>query len=988
MNTVVETLNMAGRAFIEFALPMLIQSGVLILILLAVDILLRRRVRAVFRYWIWMLVLVKLVLPPSLGSPVSVGTWFGDTLEAPAASLLESESPRAAEPHATKLGEARGIGILPMDHGLEAHATPVLVPPVATSLPGAPDEIEPSVLPETSATAPPAATLDWQGLLLLIWAVVVLALMLLLVQRAFFVRGLIDQSDQASRSMLDELEECRRRLGLRRRVALRLSPNATSPAVCGLLRPVILIPQALAPRLRTHDLRAVLLHELAHVKRGDLWINLAQTLLQIAYFYNPLLWLANAMIRRTREQAVDETVLVAMGESASQYPETLVNIAKLAFTRRPALSLRLIGVVESRSALTARIKHILARPLPKTARLGIFGAFLVLVVAVVLLPMAKARPLAGPGLDVVSPAAGEGRTFVEAPVAPDFVARLPGGATVEFLGIHDCAGGDESWWRPDGEALPGAPSGYSTNTRSHRPNEIYEVLFRISSPAGRTFAKMEWTRGTSSTPGFLYRNRGRRGSDVPDNADDLFNAVLTAGSEASRVRIDIAVGLENAWEPLGALNVQATQAAVTLSDAVIYPAREEGGKTLVTVTHRISDREVRLVAVDRNGSVHEPVGQATRQGGGIVSQEPRFELPLAEIRQFRLEAQKLTWMAFRNISLRPGQKTEVWTVLPDGDRESPGRAEPVAPPTGSPSDVTRTTAAVARLPNGVRVELIGIHDRAGGEESWWRPDGEFLPVAPYDDSAAVHGGTPKTMYEALVRIDAVAGGVFAEMKWSDGDKLVPTFARGIGYGSRPRSDIPRDADNLFLVMFHPRSEATHVRIDVGVGLDHAWEPLGALDGRVPYAPVTLPGAVIHPAREEEGRTVVTVSHQIVDRAVRLVAVDRHGFIRQPTKRSDGRRDDGGTYEATFGLPLAAIQEVRVEVQKLTWVAFKNVSLRPGQKTEVQIDTRSKGPIDAAAREVVLPEADPAIGGYRSGDGRVDPLPMQAGLRGIEQTIVY
>ncbi len=91
MNAIVEMLNAAGRAFVGFSLPMLIQSCVLILILIAVDAVLRRRVRAVFRYWIWMLVLVKLVLPPSLGSPVSVGTWFGDTLEVPAASLLEPE---------------------------------------------------------------------------------------------------------------------------------------------------------------------------------------------------------------------------------------------------------------------------------------------------------------------------------------------------------------------------------------------------------------------------------------------------------------------------------------------------------------------------------------------------------------------------------------------------------------------------------------------------------------------------------------------------------------------------------------------------------------------------------------------------------------------------------------------------------------------------------------------------------------------------------
>jgi hypothetical protein len=135
-------------------------------------------------------------------------------------------------------------------------------------------------------------------------------------------------------------------------------------------------------------LRAVLLHELAHIKRGDLWVNLAQTVLQIVYFYNPLLWFANAMIRRVREQAVDEMVLVAMGERAKSYPETLVNVAKLAF-KQPTLSLRLIGVVESKNALAGRIKRILTRPLPKSAKLGILGLIAVLLVGAVLLPMAK-----------------------------------------------------------------------------------------------------------------------------------------------------------------------------------------------------------------------------------------------------------------------------------------------------------------------------------------------------------------------------------------------------------------------------------------------------------------------------------------------------------------------------------------------------------------------------------------------------------------------
>ena len=71
----------AGLKFVEFALPMLIQSSLLIIILLAADLLVRKRVRAVFRYWIWMLVLVKLILPASLHSPLSIGSWVGEQIE-------------------------------------------------------------------------------------------------------------------------------------------------------------------------------------------------------------------------------------------------------------------------------------------------------------------------------------------------------------------------------------------------------------------------------------------------------------------------------------------------------------------------------------------------------------------------------------------------------------------------------------------------------------------------------------------------------------------------------------------------------------------------------------------------------------------------------------------------------------------------------------------------------------------------------------------
>jgi beta-lactamase regulating signal transducer with metallopeptidase domain len=404
MSVFVETLNTAGRAFVDFALPMLIQSSLLIVALLLFDVVLRRRVRAVFRYWVWMLVLVKLVLPPSLGSPVSVGTWLGDELEAPAAALLEP-APEPPTPIAHVLS-GPPVGFAEPYVPVSGSVVPSPPPPSPVPEPEAP-----LVARSAPAANPATATLSWQGLMLLGWATVVVALVLLLFQRALFVRDLAAQAEEAPAPLRAALDDCRARMGVRGRVSLKISTNTSSPAVCGLLHPKILIPRTLAPKLSGRDLQAVLLHELAHVKRGDLWINLVQTLLQIIYFYNPLLWLANVAIRRVREQGVDEAVLVAMGERAREYPDTLINVAKLAFRRRPALSLRLVGVVESKSALTGRIKHILGRPLPKSTRLGLLSLLIIVIVAAVVLPMAKARPMTDRARKIMELAEEEARAL-------------------------------------------------------------------------------------------------------------------------------------------------------------------------------------------------------------------------------------------------------------------------------------------------------------------------------------------------------------------------------------------------------------------------------------------------------------------------------------------------------------------------------------------------------------------------------------------------
>lgn len=371
INNLITVLNSLGERFFDYAGSMFIQSGVLIVLLLIVDLIIRKRVRATLRYWIWMLVFIKLILPPSLSLPTGIGYWREDIL---------SVAPYALEEELTHpLHESTEPPLL-------FSGTPILL------------DIPQSQLPQTTIELTSPATpvdsnlnvLTWQAVVFSLWIVGVLVFSALLIQRIWFVSRLIAQSKSAENRFGEIFHQCRKQVGIRRPIELRLTSNVPSPAVCGFFRPVILMPTNLIKKLPQNQFRAVLIHELCHIKRGDLWINSVQTVLQIIYFYNPLVWLANLVVRRIREQAVDEMVLVTLGSGAKHYSHTLIDIAEMAFFRT-SLSLRLISVVESKKALEGRIKQMLNRPIPKSAKPGILGLVAVLILGTVLLPMAKAQ---------------------------------------------------------------------------------------------------------------------------------------------------------------------------------------------------------------------------------------------------------------------------------------------------------------------------------------------------------------------------------------------------------------------------------------------------------------------------------------------------------------------------------------------------------------------------------------------------------------------
>lgn len=305
MELILEQVDSMGQAFVKFAGPMMIESALVLGLVLMVEFALRAKVRAALRYWLVTAAVVYLAITPVL--PLCPPSNF---LPAGNAAYADPSTHLAAE-HART----------PLSRPITGHSETTLV------------GVEES---------PPVLT--WQGGVLLLWLGGVVVMTGFLVRRAAVACRSVERSPEANLLMNDIMLYCRKRMGIKSRVRLKICGEGTKPAVCGLFAPVVVVPRNLAPTLGSRHLRDVIFHELAHVKRHDVWFNLCQNIVQVVYFYNPFLWVANVVIRRLRDEAADETVLETVAGSDRSYSQRLAEVAGLIVAQRPAVNLCPINV--------------------------------------------------------------------------------------------------------------------------------------------------------------------------------------------------------------------------------------------------------------------------------------------------------------------------------------------------------------------------------------------------------------------------------------------------------------------------------------------------------------------------------------------------------------------------------------------------------------------------------------------------------------------
>jgi len=145
-----------------------------------------------------------------------------------------------------------------------------------------------------------------------------------------------------------------RQLGIHKPIGIFQSEIVTVPMVFGILKPIIFIPAGLFTRIPTDQLEAILLHELAHIKRSDYLINLIQSFAQNIFFFNPAVLWVSALIRDEREHCCDDLAISVM-ENHNSFVQALVSFQEYKL-EKTSLTMTFPG---KRNFLLDRIKRII-----------------------------------------------------------------------------------------------------------------------------------------------------------------------------------------------------------------------------------------------------------------------------------------------------------------------------------------------------------------------------------------------------------------------------------------------------------------------------------------------------------------------------------------------------------------------------------------------------------------------------------------------------
>ncbi len=386
------------QPFFAWLLETTLVAGLVICLILAAQKLLGGRLGPRWCHALWLVLLVRMVLPWAPPSPISLF------------SLIPAST------QSTRVQESDVADAPPRGHPRSAETSDSTEADTASEPP------VPEKLVEAELSSEPVFTAGLRRILPALWLGGAALLGGYLFAGNFALWRIVKREHPLiSQPTLELFEACEAQMGIQTILGIVPTDRVKSPALFGFVRPRLLLPQGMIETLSQEELRYVLLHELAHLKRHDIYIGWLMSLLQVLHWFNPLIWLAFYRMRSDRELACDALVLTRTGRDESHaYGRTMVGLLeRLSRSRRlPAMA----GILERKSQLKRRIAMI-ARFKNNSYRWSPLSAIVIVVLACLALPdaphgNASAEPSgpttlrqvwSGPGVDAYGGPSPNGR---------------------------------------------------------------------------------------------------------------------------------------------------------------------------------------------------------------------------------------------------------------------------------------------------------------------------------------------------------------------------------------------------------------------------------------------------------------------------------------------------------------------------------------------------------------------------------------------------
>ncbi|PUA38342.1 hypothetical protein C8Z91_15265 [Paenibacillus elgii] len=340
-------MTMVSGIFLWFCYATLAASVVGLLVM-AIQALFHRHMSPRMRDALWLIVLMRLLLPDFPNSPISLFNALPFALSTEKAASKTQNLEEIVPP--TRLSQQHREKQLPVQNEnnlpLQSHAP----------FPTAP-------LPQDTETAAPSYVNKYPPALQIISVVWLAGAVAILLYLLFYMWKL--RSKRKAFQMITDprilsvMNDCRRKFGIKQPIPLYSGYEMKSPYISGIMAPWIYIPEALGSQLNDAQLYHLFSHELAHYKRKDIAWNTIGSFVLAIHWMNPFIWIFIAKMKADRELACDAYALEVLGEDeAIPYGMTIVEFLKLYSANRDQPSLLYFSGSNNRNLVIRRITMI------------------------------------------------------------------------------------------------------------------------------------------------------------------------------------------------------------------------------------------------------------------------------------------------------------------------------------------------------------------------------------------------------------------------------------------------------------------------------------------------------------------------------------------------------------------------------------------------------------------------------------------------------